>query len=60
MHTFDLFVVNVTDLCLSSTAGQIDVGGRIMLADSPREHSAFTDAAQRLCSYIFANAKERC
>lgn len=50
-HTFDLVDVNVTDLCLSNTAGHIDVGGKIILADSPREHSAFTDAAHRLCSY---------
>lgn len=47
----DLFDVNVTDLCLSNTAGHIDVGGKIIFADSPRVHSALTDAAQRLCSY---------
>lgn len=50
-NTLDLFDVNVTDLCLSNTAGHIDVGGKIMLADSPSVHSALTDAAQRLCSY---------
>lgn len=50
-HTFDLVDVNVTDLCLSSTAGHIDVGDKIIFADSPSVHSAFTDAAQRLCSY---------
>lgn len=58
-HTFDLFDVNVTDRCRSRTAGHIDVGGRIILADSPSEHSAFTDAAQRLCSYANVREKER-
>lgn len=41
----------VTDLCLSNTAGHIDVGGRIKLANFPNVHSAFTEDAQRLCSY---------
>lgn len=40
----------VTDRCLSNTAGHIDVGGRIKLENFPNEHSAFTDAAHRLCN----------
>ena len=49
-----LFFVDatVTDRCRSNTAGQIEVGGKIKLADSPNVHSAFTDAAHRLCNCV--------
>lgn len=40
----------VTERCLSSTAGQIDVGGKIKFANFPNVHSVFTDAAHRLCN----------
>lgn len=49
---FTLFFMDatVTERCLSNTAGQIDVGGRIRLANWPRLHSALMDAAHRLCN----------
>ena len=37
-----------TDLCLSNTVGQMDVGGRTWTLWAPNRHSGFTWAAQRL------------
>lgn len=57
IRTLFLIDATVTERCLSSTAGHIDVGGRIKLANFPNEHSVFTDAAQRLCNYQFFQLK---
>lgn len=46
--TLDLLFDVLTDLCRSSTAGQIAVGGTMRFAYSPKVHSFFTDEAQRL------------
>lgn len=43
-------VATVTERCRSNTAGHIEVGGNMRLENWPSVHSAFTDAAHRLCS----------
>lgn len=57
IRTLFFIDATVTERCRSSTAGHIDVGGRIKLANFPNEHSAFTDAAHRLCNYQFFQLK---
>lgn len=48
---FALILVILDDLCLSKTAGQTAVGGKMKLANFPRLHSAFALDAHRLCNY---------